>query len=233
MLQILFAVLAGVLTVASPCILPILPILFGSSIAQTSKTRPLFIVAGFVIIFSAAAILLSITARSIGLNPNIIRNIGVVVLAFFGLLLFWPTPFELLMIRFNNVFAKVGSMGDPTRKGNWSGFILGMTLGVVWTPCAGPVLASVLTLVALQKELSVAMILLFAYAVGAGIPMLLIAYGSQYFSSKITGVAKYSRLLQQIFGVIIILLAIAIYFNYDTKIYMLFLKYLPSFNPKF
>lgn len=233
MFQILFAVLAGMLTIAAPCILPLLPVLLGVSIGQTSKTRPIFIVTGFVIVFSVVAIFLSVLTRSLGLSPNLVRTIGVFVLGIFGLLTLWPTPFELLMLRFNSIFAKVGSLGDPTNRGNWSGFILGMTLGIVWAPCAGPVLASVLTLVALQKELSVAGILLFAYAVGAGMPMLLIAYGGQYLSSKITAIANYSRLLQQIFGVIIILLSFAIYFNYDIKIYSLFLKYFPSFNPKF
>lgn len=72
-----------------------------------------------------------------------------------------------------------------------------------------------------------------AYALGAGIPMLLIAYGGQYISTKITGVAKYSHRLQQIFGVIIIMLSLAIYLNYDIKIYAVLLQKFPSINPKF
>lgn len=232
MLQILFAVLAGMLTIAAPCILPLLPILLGVSIGQTSKTRPIFIVAGFVIVFSAAAILLSVLARNLGLDPNLVRTIGVFILGIFGLLMIWPAPFEFLMLKFNNFFTRISILTNPEKQSNASGFILGMALGIIWTPCAGPVLASVLTLVALQKELSVAGILLFAYALGAGIPMLLIAYGGQYLSNKITAIAKYSRLLQQIFGAIIILLSFAIYFNYDTKIYSLLLNYFPGFNPK-
>ena len=232
MLQILFTILAGMLTIAAPCILPLLPILLGVSIGQTSKTRPMFIVSGFVVMFSAVAIILSVLTRNLGLSPNLIRTIGVFVLGIFGLLLLWPAPFDALMIRFNRFFAKVGTLSNPTNRGNWSGFILGITLGIVWAPCAGPVLASVLTLVALQKDLTIATILLFAYAIGAGIPMLLIAYGGQYLSNKITSIAKYSGLLQKIFGLIIITLSFALYFNYDTKIYSLFLNYFPSFNPK-
>ena len=233
MLQILFAILAGLLTIAAPCILPLLPILLGASVGQTSKTRPIFIVAGFVIVFSGAAILLSVLTRSLGLDPNFIRTLGVLVLGIFGLLMLWPTPFELLMLRFNSFFTKLGTLGNPNKKGNGSGFVLGMALGIIWTPCAGPVLASVLTLVALQKELSVAFILLIAYALGAGVPMLILAYAGQYLSNQIATVAKYTRLLQQIFGVIIILLAGAIYFNYDIKIYATLLKYWPSLNPRF
>ncbi len=233
MLQILFALAAGMLTIASPCILPLLPIMLGVSIGQTNKTRPLFIVAGFVISFSLAAVVLSVFARNLGLDPNAIRTGGIFVLGLFGLLLLWPTPFELLMLKFNAFFTHIAALSDPAKMSNASGFILGMVLGITWTPCAGPVLASVLTLIALQKEISVGAILLCAYAIGAGVPMLLIAYGGQYLSKKITAIAKYSELLQQIFGIIIILLSIAIYFNYDIKIYSLLLTYFPALNPKF
>src|SRR5581483_9313177 len=219
MLQIFFAFLAGILTIAAPCILPLLPILLGVSISQTNKTRPLFIVFGFVIVFSVSAILLSVLTRSFGFNPDVIRNIGVAVLAIFGILLLWPAPFDFVILKFNNFFTGIGRLTNPEKQSNTSGFILGMALGVIWTPCAGPVLASILTLVALQKELAAAAILLVAYALGAGIPMLVIAYGGQYVSNKVNAIADYSRLLQQIFGVIIILLSIAIYFNYDVKIY--------------
>ena len=232
MLQILFALLAGVLTIAAPCILPLLPVLLGVSIGQTNKRRPLFIVAGFVIAFSTSAIILSVFTRSLGLDPNFIRTVGVFVLGLFGLIMLWPDPFEIFMSKFNDLFIKIGTLTSPTRQSSISGFILGMALGIIWTPCSGPVLASVLTLVALQKELSVAAILLFAYSIGAGIPMLIIAYGGQYLSNKITSIAKYSTLLQQIFGMIIIFLAVAIYFNYDIKIYSVLLQYFPSLNPK-
>jgi len=233
MLQIAVAILAGILTVASPCILPILPIVLGVSIGQNSRTRPLFIVAGFVLVFSTAAILLSILTRSIGLNPNTVRTIGIAVLAVFGVLLVWPTPFEAFILRFNRSFARFSTLGSSAGTGNLGGFILGMTLGVVWTPCAGPVLASVLTLVALQRELAVAAILLMAYAVGAGVPMLVIAYGGQYLGARISFVTRYARLLQVSFGVLIILLSIATFLNYDVQIYSVLLKDFPGLNPRF
>ena len=107
-----------------------------------------------------------------------------------------------------------------------------MTLGLVWTPCAGPVLASILTLIALQKDLLAAAILLLFYSIGVGVPMLIIAYGGQYISEKVQVISKYSVLLQQIFGVIIILLAIAMFFNYDTKLYSFIFQYFPALNPQ-
>ena len=232
MLQIFIAFIAGVLTVAAPCILPLLPILLGASIGHSSRTRPIFIVLGFVLIFSAVGILISVLAERVGLNANIFRDIAIVVLACFGVLMIWPLPFEKFMERFSGVIGTAGQVGSTTGSGNLGGFILGMTLGLVWTPCAGPVLGSILTIVASQRNLATAVILLAAYAAGAGVPMLVIAYGGQYVTSKVRSLARYTRVAQQAFGVLIVLLAIAIYLNYDTQIYALILAHynMPSIN---
>jgi len=231
MIQIIFALLAGIVTVASPCILPILPVILGVSIGHTSKTRPLYIVSGFVITFSVIALGISYAARHLGLSPGLVRTIGIVILGIFGLLLLWPSLFEKMTSFANPLLLRIGSLGNPANRGNLSGFILGMTLGIVWAPCSGPVLASILTLIALQKETAVAGILVVAYSIGAGIPMLLIAYGGQYLSNTVRSVARYSQTLQRIFGVVIVLLAIALYFNYDTLIYSAILSHFPSVNP--
>ncbi len=233
MLQIVFAVLAGMVTLAAPCTLPLLPILLGTSVGHTNRSRPLFIVSGFILMFTIAGVSLSFLASSLGIDPNAARIIGVIVLALFGVLLILPTLFENIMVRFAPFFAKAQKVGGDAGRGNVGGFFLGMTLGIIWTPCAGPVLGSILTLVAIQKEFVAAAVLLFAYSLGASVPMLLIAYGGQYLTSKILFFSKYTEILQKIFGVIIILLAIALFFNYDTKVYSILFQYFPNVVPKF
>ena len=218
MIQILLALLAGVLTIAAPCIFPLLPILLGTSVGHTSKTRPLFIVAGFILVFSAAAIILSFLSTHTGLNSTIIRNIGIVALAVFGIFMLIPSSFDAVSIRLNLLASKGSAIGG-TGQGSWGAFILGMTLGIVWTPCAGPVLASILALIAIQKELLTAGILLVAYSIGASVPMLILAYAGQYLTTQVAWLARYTPLLQRIFGFIIILVAIGLYFNYDTLLY--------------
>lgn len=233
MFQIFFAFLAGVLTIAAPCTLPLLPVLLGTSFGQKNKFRPVFIVIGFVIVFTLAAVILSLLVKYIGFDANIVRNIGIFILALFGLLLIWSKPFELIAMHLTPLISKVSVKVGLGNKGNFSALLLGMTLGLVWTPCAGPVLASILTLIAIQKDLISAAILLLFYALGVGVPMFVIAYGGQYISDKVAVISKYSVLLQQIFGVIIILLAIAMYFNYDVKLYSFIFQYFPYLNPKF
>src|SRR5258708_1679348 len=217
MLQILFAILAGVLTIGAPCILPLLPILLGTSAGQTSKSRPLYIVAGFVLVFTALGVSLSFLTTHLGIDPNILRNVVIVLLAMFGLFLIWPKPFEILTMGMNNLINRASEAGNA-RRDNLGGFILGMTLGVIWTPCAGPVLGAILTLIATQSNLARSGTLLAAYALGAGIPMLAIAYGSQVVTTKVRSIARYSTRIQQVFGAFIILLAVAMYYQYDIKI---------------
>lgn len=234
MLQILLAILAGILTVGAPCILPILPILLGSTVGQTGKTRVLAIVSGFILTFAVVGVSLSLLINQLGLAPDTLRNVAVVMLAIFGTFLIWPTPFEHLTRRFGGLFNRMGAIGNRYgNSGNWGGFVLGVVLGIIWTPCAGPVLGSILTLVATSTDLARAGILLFAYAVGAGIPMLIIGYGSQYVTARVAKIARYSKILQQFFGILIVLLAVAMFFQYDLVLQAKLLEFFPSNYLKF
>jgi cytochrome c biogenesis protein CcdA len=214
MLNLVLALLAGVVTVAAPCTLPMLPILLGASVGQTSKARPAMIAAGFVLSFSLVALALGAITRVFDFDPNSLRNGAAALLLAFGLLMIWPAPFEWLSSRIGGFTA--GSAA--TSQGMIGGFLLGTTLGLVWTPCAGPVLGSILTIVATSQDTAWASLLLVVYAIGAALPMLAIAYGGQAVTTRIRSVARIAPKLQQGFGVVVIAFAVASYFQYDTLI---------------
>lgn len=214
MLDLIFALLAGILTIAAPCTLPVLPILLGASIGRAGRLRPAMIALGFVISFSAAALLLGAITRSFDFDPDVLRSAAAILLLVFGLLMLWPKPFEWLAIRLNGWV----DLGAAQREGALGGLVLGTTLGLVWTPCAGPVLGSILTLVATSRNLAWASTLLVAYAIGAALPMLAIAYGGQAATARVRSLAALSPRLQQGFGVVVIAFALAAYFQYDTLI---------------
>jgi len=216
MLSIVLALLAGILTIAAPCTLPVLPILLGASLGQRGRLRPAMIAAGFVVSFSAVALLLNALAQLFDFDPAVLRSAAAVLLAGFGVLMIWPAPFEWISLRLNGVIGKASA--DTAGEGLFGGFLLGTTLGLVWTPCAGPVLGSILTLVATSKDSAWASLLLVTYALGAALPMLGIAYGGQAATLRVRSIAKVSPRLQQAFGVIVIGFAIASYFQYDTLI---------------
>jgi len=200
-----------------------LPILLGASMGQTGRVRPAMIALGFVLSFSATALLLSAVTRIFDFDPNVLRSGAAILLFGFGLLMVWPAPFEWLSIRIGG--SSAGNM--TSHPGNIGGFVLGTTLGLVWTPCAGPVLGSILTIVATSKDTAWASVLLFVYAVGAAIPMLAVAYGGQTVSTRVRGVARISPRLQQGFGIVVIAFAILSYFQYDTLI----VAWLTTFYP--
>ncbi|MDF0497132.1 cytochrome c biogenesis CcdA family protein [Bradyrhizobium yuanmingense] len=226
MLDLLLALLAGILTIAAPCTLPMLPILLGASIGRAGHLRPAMIALGFVVSFSVVALALGAITRAFDFDPNVLREAAAVLLLGFGLLMLWPAPFEWLSIRLNG-WLDLGNTGVTQRDGALGGLILGTTLGLVWTPCAGPVLGSILTLVATSKNVAWAGTLLVAYAIGAAIPMLGIAYGGQAATTRVRSLARISPRLQQGFGVVVIGFAVAAYFQYDTLI----LAWLTGFYP--
>ncbi len=227
MIEIFLALIAGILTIAAPCILLPLPILLGSSVGQSSKTRPLFITLGFVVTFAILGITLNFLVQHAGLNPNALRTTAVIALGFFAVFMIWPTPFERLTQHMSGLINSAAKTGQSAGNGNFGGFVMGVVIGVVWAPCAGPILGSILTLIAQESNTLKALSLLVAYAIGAGIPMLAIAYGGQAITTKVKFIAKYATRLQQVFGVILLLLAFAIYFQYDTVFQAYLVEKLP------
>jgi cytochrome c-type biogenesis protein len=218
MLSAVFALLAGTATIATPCTLPVLPILLGASVAQTGRARPLLIALGFVTSFSSVALVFGAVTDILGVDQNTLRAIAAPVLIGFGLLMLWPRPFEWFVARVRGLIDRTGPTAVQNRSGNVSGFLLGATLGLVWTPCAGPVLGSILTIIATSRHLRWEALLLIFYAIGAAIPMLAIAYGGQLATTQVKRLARVSHRLQQGFGVIVIVFAVAMYFQYDTLI---------------
>ena len=108
--------------------------------------------------------------------------------------------------------------GLSNTRGAAQGLLLGAVLGLIWTPCAGPVLGSILTLIATSKDLATSSALLVIYALGAAIPMLAIAYGGQAVTTRVRNVARIAPQLRQAFGVIVIAVAVATFLHYDTQV---------------
>jgi cytochrome c-type biogenesis protein len=212
------ALLAGALTVASPCVLPILPIILGGALGRASAIRPLFIVSGFVLAFAALGLVLAALSQHAAIAHETVRNVGVAILLLAGVSMLWRAPYEWLIARIGGPLGWIAALGD-NGSGNFGGFMLGVSLGAVWTPCAGPVLASILVFVAKAENFTASATLLFLYALGAGIPMLAIAYGGQFIKTRLRVVANHAERLQKVFGVLIVITALAIHFQYDVLAY--------------
>ena len=207
------AFFAGILTIAAPCTLPVLPILLGASIGQRAGAWPAFIAAGFVASFAFVALALNAVATALHFDPDVLRTAGLVLLVIFGALMIWPAAFDRLTAR----LAGAGAALHPNTSAqtNLGGFVLGTTLGLIWTPCAGPILGAILTAIATSPDRAHGALLLLTYSIGAALPMLAVAYGGQAISTRLRRVASYTARLQQAFGVIVIAFALSAFLQYD------------------
>jgi cytochrome c-type biogenesis protein len=229
MFSLLLALLAGIVTIAAPCTLPVLPILLGASMGRAGSARPIFIVLGFILSFMFVALALGAVTSALDFDPNVLRDGAAVMLVIFGMLMIWPQPFARLTVWVRGVMPSVNrpAIGPSDRSGNLGGLFVGAALGIVWTPCAGPVLGAILTVIAVSDDTSRAALQLLAYAIGAALPMLAIAYGGQALTSRTRSFARYAPRLQQGFGVVVIGFAVITYLQYDT----IFVTWLTEFYP--
>jgi cytochrome c biogenesis protein CcdA/thiol-disulfide isomerase/thioredoxin len=228
LLLFLFAFLAGIVTVLSPCVLPVLPAILSAS-ASGGKGRPIGVILGLIISFVFFTLVLTTLVQSFGLSANVLRDIAIAIIAFFGIVLIFPVlsdKFAMLTNSLASFGAQLQAHSRRQQSGWISGFIIGLALGLVWTPCAGPILAAITTLVATQQVSFSVVLLTIAYSLGATLPLLAIAYGGQ----RVLGfplLAKHAEGIRQMFGVFMILTAIALILNWDVAFQQSVLDYFP------
>lgn len=226
-LLLIFSFLAGIVTVLSPCILPVLPILLSSGTAQ-GKSRPLGIVIGVIISFTFFTLMLKSLVEATDLNASILRSIAIFIIAFFGLVMIFPKLSGL----FSRATRGIQNLGERFQSnassGFWSSLTLGLALGLVWTPCAGPILASIITLVAFNQLTFTAFLMTFFYSLGAAVPMFLIAYGGQRVLNTSKSLSHHVEGIRKGFGVLMLFTALAIGMNWDQFFTQKALVYIPN-----
>lgn len=223
-------VAAGFLTVLAPCILPVLPFLLGTS-GGRSKWRPLFIILGFVASFSVVGAALATAGSLFGISNAALRAVAVVLLFAFGLALLFEGVYSRMTAKLQSALVGAGariSSGAAAKTDALSGILVGVSLGLIWTPCAGPILGAILTIAARTKDLALTAALLFAYALGAGVPMLAIAYGGRAIQARLKNVGALQPALNKIFGLLIIGAAIAVWTGYDLVLLAEIAKWYPA-----
>jgi len=229
MIEYALATAAGMATILSPCILPVLPIVLATS-AGRGRIEPLLVIGGFTLTFAAGGILIGALAASSGELQGGIRIGSILVLLLAGLACLWPGPFDWLVQKFlqwRSAHAALAPNRSPVG-GRIGAVLVGASLGLAWTPCAGPVLASVLSLAASSQAPAKATALLGVYALGAGLPMLLIAYGGNWASSKIMFFSRRANAIRKLFGAIAIAVAALQLTQYDVLVSAWATQWLPS-----
>lgn len=228
-----FAFIAGVVTILSPCILPLLPIIL-SSTATGDRKHPWGVVLGFIASFTFFTLFLTILVNLLGISANFMRYLAVAVIFGFGLVFVIPKlqlAFEIFASKLaSKAASKKKPSNGPAQSGFTGGIFVGFSLGLVWTPCVGPILASVIALALTGTVTFEAFLVTFAYALGTAIPMLAILYGGRELLHRIPSLLKNLANIQKFFGVLMILTAVAIFMNWDRQFQSFVLEKFPNYG---
>jgi cytochrome c biogenesis protein CcdA/thiol-disulfide isomerase/thioredoxin len=195
---------AGFITAISPCVLPVLPIIFAGG-ATGGRRKPFAIVGGLIVSFSAFTLFGVWLLRRLGLPQDILRDVAIGLLFLVAATLLFPRLEEIIQRPLLRLTRKPGGeLGG--------GFLLGASLGLVFVPCAGPVLAAITVVGATQDVGARSIVLTLAYSIGAGVPMLLVAF---FGRAGMNALRPHAHSIRQVLGVVVALTALAIAFNVD------------------
>ncbi|HSS32902.1 MAG TPA: cytochrome c biogenesis protein DipZ [Solirubrobacterales bacterium] len=228
-LLILFGFIAGAATAVSPCVLPVLPIALSAG-ATGGQRRPLGIVAGLAVSFTFATVALVYVISALGLPDDLLRKLAIAVLLGFGIVLMIPKLAARLEASISMFVSRVGGAPRTGGDGFWSGTTVGLSLGLVYAPCAGPILAGVITVSASQSFSTGRLAVALAYGIGSAVVLYFLMLGGRKVMAPL---ARRGAGLQIAMGAVMVVIALAMLNNYDIKFQNTIASSLPSFlvNP--
>ncbi len=217
-----FAVLAGAGTALSPCVLPVLPALLSAG-SVGGRRRPLGVVIGLSITFTVTIVGLANVVDGVGLGSDPLRNVAIVVLFVFGLVLLAPS----ISARLEAPLSRLARFGPrSTGDGFRSGLLVGAALGFVYTPCASPILAAVISVSAASGR---TILIAVAYSLGSAAVLLALTLGGRKLLDRVRRAGR-GPALQRVMGAILILTALAIATNQDVNIDHFVAQHNPNVN---
>jgi cytochrome c biogenesis protein CcdA/thiol-disulfide isomerase/thioredoxin len=223
---IVFAFVAGAATAVSPCVLPVLPVALSAGVTG-GRRRPLGVVSGLALSFTFATVALVYVISALGLPDSLLRTLAIVALIGFGVSLLVPWLGDRLEARLSRL-GPSGGLGSGVRGGDgfWSGMLVGGGLGFVYAPCAGPILAGVITVSASQSLTAGRLAVALAYGIGSAAVLYALMLGGRRLTGRL---ARRSGRFQMAMGAVMVLIALLMLGNYDTRFETAIASDLPSF----
>jgi len=220
---IIFGFIAGAATALSPCVLPVLPVALSAG-ATGGRRRPLGVVAGLAVSFTFATVVLVYVISALGLPNDLLRTLAIVVLLGFGIVLMVPSLADRLEAWLSGI---AGRFGTPRIEGEgfWSGLSIGASLGILYTPCAGPILAGVITLSASQDFNAGRLAVALSYGIGSAVVLYFLMLGGRRLLKPLT---RRGPALQIAMGAVMVVVALAMLRDYDVKFQSAIASDLPS-----
>jgi cytochrome c biogenesis protein CcdA/thiol-disulfide isomerase/thioredoxin len=228
-LLIVFAFVAGVATAVSPCVLPVLPVALSAGVTG-GRRRPLGVVVGLALSFTFATVALVYVIDALGLPDDLVRTAAIVVLLVFGLSLLIPRLGARLEAAIGRLVPARARRPGVAGEGFGSGLVLGLSLGLVYAPCAGPILAGVITVSAAQSFMAGRLAVALAYGIGTAVVLYVLMIGGRRLTRRLSG---QSARLQLATGAVMVLVALLMLGEYDLRFQTAIANDLPAFlvNP--
>ncbi len=220
--------MAGAIGTLSPCVLPVLPIVMGST-RQSGPLGPVVLAAGMIFSFTLVGFSVASFGYKVGITQETISSVAAVMLLIFGLVMFSSSLADFLtklLRRFSERFANVSAKSD---KKTYAGqFFTGILLGGIWSPCTGPTLGVAISLAASQKDLLRSFFLMATYGVGSALPLMLVAYFSRQFSSRRERIGNLAASSKKVFAIILIIAGLLMVTHLDKVLEGFLLDILPE-----
>ncbi len=179
MITLLFSLIAGALSTLSPCVLPIIPIIMSSAL-QTARLGPLALLAGVSLSYTIVGTTLALFGTSLGVDANQVRMVSALLMILFGSTFLVPAMQAALLRLLTPLTTRANTGLAVFQADSVAGQgLLGLMLGVVWSPCVGPTLGAAITMAAGGHSPWQVVATMFVFGLGATIPMGLLAYGSR------------------------------------------------------
>lgn len=225
---LIFSFLAGLASILSPCIWPLLPIVL-SAAAGEGRLRPLGMSLGVMAGFLFLTLSLASLEKILPVPADVFRLAAVIVIGFFGLSLFIPALNEKFDKAMSRLQRHLRITPAKKQEGFAGGCVAGFSTGLLWAPCAGPILAAIATLAATQELTLKVVLVAVVYAAGLGVPLfVLLSAGS--LGLRVKKIARYSGLIRRAFGLVMIVSAVLLYTNQDKIIQIKMLRAFPAFD---
>jgi cytochrome c biogenesis protein CcdA/thiol-disulfide isomerase/thioredoxin len=222
----LFALVAGAGTALSPCVLPVLPAVLSVGVTG-GRRRPLGVMVGLAASFTFATVGLVYVIDALGLPDDLLRTLAIVTLFAFGFLLLVPPLADRMEAWVSRLVPAPATAGSA---GFGSGVVLGGSLGLVYTPCAGPILGTIIIVSASQPFTAGKLAVAASYAIGSAAVLFLLMVGGRKLSDRFKA---YRGRIQTAMGVVMIATAVAMSADLDVKFQTAIADDLPDFlvNP--
>jgi len=221
----LFAFLAGVLSTLSPCVLPLIPIIIGAA-ANQHRLGPFALAGGLTISFAVIGTALASLGSSIGLAQDGFRLFAAIVMGAIGIVLISSKLQERFAVAMSGVSGAGNSLlSKVTIDGLFGQFLIGILLGLVWTPCVGPTLGAAITLASQGKDLGKIVFVMAIFGLGAGLPLALLGVLSRGAMMKAKGkLGNAGKFGKQLLGGFLILISLLVITGQDKPLEAFFAK---------